>query len=77
MLDAFNYILPALFAAVYVEVAKKDIRTGLTGIVVGLLIMYLGTLIGISSAVLTLIIVFSGVVVNRVFYVIDRKKGEE
>ncbi|HIU26463.1 MAG TPA: hypothetical protein IAC50_08235 [Candidatus Copromorpha excrementigallinarum] len=77
VLDAFNYILPALFAAVYVEVAKKDIRTGLTGIVVGLLIMYLGTLIGISSAVLTLIIVFSGVVVNRVFYVIDRKKGEE
>ena len=77
VLAAFNYILPALFAAIYVEIARKDLRTGLTGIIVGFILMFLGTKLGISSGITTLVIVFSGVAVNRVFYVIDRKKETE
>lgn len=77
VLDSFNYILPALFAAVYVDIARKDLRTGATGFIVGMLLMVIGTLVAAPSWLLTILIVFSGVVVNRVFYVIDRKKGEQ
>ena len=75
VLDSFNYILPALFAAVYVDIARKDLRTGATGFIVGMLLMVIGTLVAAPSWLLTILIVFSGVIVNRVFYVIDRKKG--
>lgn len=76
VLDSFNFILPALFAAVYVDIARKDFRTGVTGFVVGMALMLTGTLLAAPSWLMTILIVFSGVGVNRVFYVMDQKKGE-
>ena len=75
VLDAVNYILPARFAAVYVEIARKDIRTGLAGIGAGILLMLLGIVLNAPSWLMTILIVLSGVAVNRIFYVIDRKKA--
>lgn len=75
ILKSFNFILPALFTAVYVEIARKDIRAGLTGIIVGCLLMYFGSLAKAPGWLMTIIIVFSGVAVNRFFYVLDRNKA--
>lgn len=74
---SFAFILPALFAAVYVEIARKDIRTGLTGFITGVVLMLLGIKLAVPPAVMTLVIVLSGVVVNRVFYIYDCKKEAE
>ncbi len=73
---SFTYILPALFAAVYVEIARKDVRTGVTGFITGIVLMYIGIKLAILPAIMTLVIVFSGVIVNRVFYVYDRNKAK-
>ncbi len=40
--NSFNYILPALFGAIYVDIARKDIRAGGCTIAVALAIMYFG-----------------------------------
>lgn len=72
--NSFQYILPALFAAVYVNIASKDLRTGVTGLIVGILLMFIGTKLLIPAGFMPLIIVISGVLVNRAFYVYDRKK---
>ena len=76
VLDAFNYILPALFAAVYVEVARKDMRTGIVGLAAGLVLMFICVVLALPSWVPTLVIVFSGIIVNRVFFVHDKKKEQ-
>lgn len=76
VLDAFNYILPALFAAVYVEVARKDMRTGIVGLAAGLVLMFICVVLALPSWVPTLVIVFSGIIVNRVFFVHDKKKAQ-
>lgn len=74
VISSFDYILPALFAAVYVEIARKDIRAGIGGIVVGLILTFIGIKLLWPSWLMTIVIVMSGVVVNRVIYVYDQKK---
>jgi hypothetical protein len=74
LVSSFAYILPALFAAMYVEIARRDIRAGLGGIAVGLLLTVLGIKLKVPGWMMTVIIVASGVVVNRILYVHDRKK---
>jgi hypothetical protein len=70
-IKSFSFILPALFAAVYMEVARKDIRAGVGGIVVAMLLTYIGIQLKAPGWAMTLIIVASGVVVNRILYVYD------
>lgn len=72
--ESFNYILPALFGAIYVDIARKDLRTGLCAIVAAMLIIVLGGKIGIPDGILTLLIVLSGILITRVFFVIDQNK---
>ncbi len=72
--ESFNYILPALFGAIYVDIARKDLRTGISTIVAAMLIMIVGGMIGIPGGVLTLLVVLSGILVTRVFFVRDQKK---
>ncbi|MDR2076485.1 MAG: hypothetical protein LBP61_06095 [Desulfovibrio sp.] len=77
-IKSFSFILPALFAAVYMEVARKDIRAGVGGIVVAMILTYIGIQLKAPGWAMTLIIVASGVAVNRILYVYDRsKKGTE
>jgi len=74
IVSSFAYILPSLFAAMYLEIARRDIRAGLGGIVVGLLLTIIGLKLKAPGWMMTVIIVASGVVVNRVLYVHDKKK---
>lgn len=72
--SSFSYILPALFGAIYVDIAKKDLRVGICTIVAGLLIMKIGGMLGVPGGVLTLCIVLGGILVTRGFFVVDRNK---
>lgn len=74
---SFAYILPALFGAIYTDIARKDLRTGISTIIVALLLMFFGGKIGIPGGVLTLAIVLGGVLITRGFFVIDKKKASE
>lgn len=61
--DSFVYMQPALFAAVFVNMAIKNLRAGLPTLIIGLAAYYLLGLTGISKAWLTLIIVAVGMVI--------------
>ena len=74
MTEAFNHILPALFGAIYVDIARKDIRTGICGIAAGIAILFFGGKLGINNGILTVLIVVSGILINRIFFVMDQKK---
>lgn len=73
--DSFSYILPALFGAIYIDIARKDLRTGICTIIAAMVIMIFGTKIGIPGGILTLLVVLSGILVTRVFFVADQKKA--
>lgn len=74
VINSFTYILPALFGAIYMDIAKKDIRTGICTIIGALLIMVLGGKLGVPGGVLTLVIVLSGILITRGFFVLDKNK---
>ncbi|WP_312047861.1 hypothetical protein [Anaerotignum sp.] len=74
---SFAYILPALFGAIYTDIARKDLRTGISTIIMALLLMFFGGKIGIPGGVLTLAIVLGGVLITRGFFVFDKKKASE
>ncbi len=71
---SFSYILPALFGAIYVDIARKDLRTGVCTIIAALVIMKVGKMIGIPGGILTLAIVIGGILITRGFFVVDRNK---
>ena len=75
--NSFSYILPALFGAIYVDIAKKDLRVGICTIVAALLIMKIGGMLGVPGGVLTLCIVLGGILVTRGFFVVDKSKKTE
>ena len=74
---AFDNILPALFGAIYVDIARKDIRAGVCGFIAGAAILFLGGKLGINNGILTVLIVLSGILINRVFFVMDKKKAAQ
>lgn len=71
---SFSYILPALFGAIYVDIARKDLRTGVCTIIAALAIMKIGGMIGIPGGILTLAIVIGGILITRAFFVVDKNK---
>lgn len=73
--NSFTYILPALFGAIYMDIARKDIRTGVCTIVMALLIMFFGGKLGVPGGVLTLVIVLGGILITRGFFVLDKNKA--
>ena len=72
--SSFSYILPALFGAVYVEMAKKDPRSGVGTFIAGLAIIVLAGKLGISAGWNILFVVLAGILVARAFFVADKKK---
>lgn len=74
--SSFTYILPALFGAIYVEMARKDMRTGAGTFVAGLLIIFLVTKSGIPSGLSTLFVVIAGILVSRVVFNVDNRKSQ-
>ncbi len=77
ILNSFNHILPALFGAIYVDMIRKNMRNGVCTFIGAIIIMVLGTTLGINSGFLTLAIVIWGILVARFFFVRDQKKAEK
>jgi len=71
---SFNYILPALFGAVYVSLAKKNMRMGLGTLAVAIVVLVLASHTSIKGAIVNLFVVIMGMVVARIVYVSDQKK---
>ena len=73
--DSFKYMQAALFAAVFVNMAVKNLKPGMTTLVFGML-GYAGMkAIGLSSAWMTLIIVVGGLVIGILF--VNRNAGKK
>jgi hypothetical protein len=73
--DSFKYILPSLFGAVYLQLSSKHLRSGAVTFIIGILVMYFGPVLGIGSAYLTLIVVISGMIVCRAFFIFEKNKN--
>lgn len=72
--NSFAYILPALFGAIFVDYAKKNLKAGILTMLLGLVILYFGGLLGINGGILTLLVIFGGILISRFFFVANRKK---
>ena len=63
---AFRYMLPALFAAVYVNMAVKDMKQALPILVSSILIVWLSPSLGVPGAVVTLACVVVAIVYSLI-----------
>ena len=70
---SFNYILPALFGAVYINLAKKNMKMGLGTLAVALIVLYINNFVGIKGALINLLVVIMGMIVARCVYVMEKK----
>lgn len=70
---SFSYILPALFGAVYINLAKKNMKMGLGTLAVALVVLFINSFVGIQGALVNLFVVIMGMVVARCVYVMERK----
>lgn len=73
---SFNYILPALFGAVYINLAKRNMRMGIGTLVVAIIILIAMSFTSIPGALVNLLVVILGMVVARIVYVSDRNKQQ-
>lgn len=69
---AFTYILPAVFGAVYMEMAGKNLKVGAGTLCAALLITMACKALGIPDWIMTVIIIFSGIGVARLVYLMKR-----
>lgn len=73
--SSFTYILPALFGAIFVDNARKNLKAGILTLICGMLILYFGKLAGINSGILTLLVILAGILISRGFFVAARNKA--
>lgn len=71
---AFKYILPSLFGAIYMELAKKNIKSGSLAMIFGAIITVFAASI-IPGWAMTLVIVIAGIAASRIAFVMDNKKA--
>mgnify|MGYP000040191369 CR=1 FL=1 len=55
-------------------IRPEGYRTGICGIAAGIAILFFGGKLGINNGILTVLIVVSGILINRIFFVMDQKK---
>lgn len=72
---SFNYMLPALFAAVYANLALKHIKLGVWTLAVVFIIFYVYPYTGLPGSLLTLVQVLMGTLVGYVLYLRLRKQS--
>lgn len=71
---SFNYILPAVFAAVYADLSIKDVKFGLVVLATSIAATILGSKLGIGTAWMYLISVTSGMLVGVLFFKAKKKE---
>ncbi len=72
---SFKVILPAVFGAVYVELASKHLKMGTATIVLAIAFTLLAKTLGIPGWVLNIAIIAGGILVARAMYLAEAKKG--
>ncbi len=75
--SSFSYILPALFGAIFVDQARKSLKSGLLTLACGLAILFFGSKLGINGGILTLVVIICGILISRMFFVADKKKAAQ
>jgi hypothetical protein len=70
---SFNYILPAVFAAVYADLSIKDVKFGLVVLAASIAATILGSKFGVGSAWMYLISVTSGMLLGVLFFKMKAK----
>lgn len=61
--DSFRFMQPALFAAVFVNMAVKNLKAGMPSLAMGLLCCFLLPKLGVPAAVVTLSVVSLGMLI--------------
>ena len=75
ILSSFTYILPSLFAAVYIDMMSKDRKIGILTIILTVLIFLVLPKLGVPSGIVTLCTVIGGISSARLVYVMNKKNN--
>ncbi|EGO63346.1 hypothetical protein [Acetonema longum] len=74
--ESFKVILPAVFGAVYVELASKHLKMGAATILAALGLSFLAIQWGVPGWVLNIAIIGAGIVIARIQYLSEVKRSE-
>lgn len=72
VVKAFGFIIPAVFGAVYAELASKQIRIGLATIGLALLMTFALPSIGVPEWLLSILVITGGIMVARAQYILKK-----
>jgi hypothetical protein len=72
---AFNFILPALFAAVLLELSSKYLKVGLAALAFAVLFSFVGSALKLPNWLWPIFVISGGIAMARIFYSLE-KKGE-
>lgn len=72
---SFKVILPAVFGAVYVELASKHLKMGAATIVAALTFSFLALKLGVPGWLLNIAIIGAGIVIARIQYLSEAKRS--
>lgn len=70
---SFSYVLPSLFAAIYVQMAPKSMKGAIPTLIFAYIILVMFTKFGWPTGFITLCVVILGMVFARVAYGLDNK----
>lgn len=74
--ESFKVILPAVFGAVYVELASKQLKMGTGTIILALALTAVAGKVGIPGWLVNIAIILGGILVARVQYVMEAKRSD-
>ncbi|MDU4961675.1 MAG: hypothetical protein E6X17_13565 [Sporomusaceae bacterium] len=74
--ESFKVILPAVFGAVYVELASKQLKMGTGTIIMALAFTALAGKVGIPGWLINIAIIVGGILIARVQYSMEAKRSE-
>ena len=75
--DAFSYIAPAIFGAIVIDYAMKNLRFNVPLIIAAFITYAVLSMLGLSSVWITLLVVIIGMFVSRGVFMIQSKKREK
>ena len=75
--DAFSYIAPAIFGAIVIDYAMKNLRFNVPLIIAAFITYAVLSMLGLSSVWITLLVVIIGMFVSRGVFMIQSKKTEK
>ena len=75
--DAFSYIAPAIFGAIVIDYAMKNLRFNVPLIIAAFITYAVLSMLGLSSVWITLLVVIIGMFVYRGVFMIQSKKTEK